>query len=352
MIRILYISIYTLHSTLIISGKASNSESSERVRLIVPSKWYGTLAEYSDRLGLKVLDHNYFNRATVGIEDEIHIEIQQRPKPEINKDQEDQKTNQIQDDKSEEYGSEYEDEIPEGVYRRELNIRENVIEGGVGGVTNQTKKNYFNMFGGDDSFEDSESDEVSSKSDKEKEEEKEETQTKQDTPDIQEKEDIQIATETKIQTHKIEQTINTPEKKNLDSPETSKSPEKSVPDLILTNEDKKMLKIKLKTKKKKKGKYDRMFEEKEEIKNTVLDELNATPQKKLKRKPKKNGKKKKRIAQGELQRLRELEKDAEEGRKLDSLIPTRTLMSMGHHIQPMNVRSQGTQAIYSTSPIY
>ena len=50
--------------------------------LVVSSKHLKFLTEYSDRLELQILENNYYNKSTVGIDEEIFVELERRPKVE------------------------------------------------------------------------------------------------------------------------------------------------------------------------------------------------------------------------------------------------------------------------------
>lgn len=58
------------------------SEKKKRIVLVVSSKHLKFLTEYSDRLELQILENNYYNKSTVGIDEEIFVELERRPKVE------------------------------------------------------------------------------------------------------------------------------------------------------------------------------------------------------------------------------------------------------------------------------
>ena len=56
------------------------SEKKSRVVLVVSSKHFNFMSEYSERLELQILDNNYYNKSTVGIDEEIFVELERKPK--------------------------------------------------------------------------------------------------------------------------------------------------------------------------------------------------------------------------------------------------------------------------------
>lgn len=56
------------------------SEKKSRVVLVVSSKHFNFISEYSERLELQILDNNYYNKSTVGIDEEIFVELERKPK--------------------------------------------------------------------------------------------------------------------------------------------------------------------------------------------------------------------------------------------------------------------------------
>jgi ribosome maturation protein SDO1 len=56
------------------------SQKKKRVVLVVSSKHLKFMTEYSDRLELQILENNYYNKSTAGIDEEIFVELERRPK--------------------------------------------------------------------------------------------------------------------------------------------------------------------------------------------------------------------------------------------------------------------------------
>ena len=56
------------------------SKKKNRIVLVVSSKHFNFISDYSDRLELQILENNYYNKSTVGIDEEIFVELERRPK--------------------------------------------------------------------------------------------------------------------------------------------------------------------------------------------------------------------------------------------------------------------------------
>jgi ribosome maturation protein SDO1 len=84
------------------------SEKKYRIGLVVSSKHYNFMMDYSDRLELQVLENNYYNKSTVGIDEEIFVELERRPQVLKEKEEKKEEDNEVKED------SETESEQEEG----------------------------------------------------------------------------------------------------------------------------------------------------------------------------------------------------------------------------------------------
>ena len=63
------------------------SKKKKRIILVVSSKHFNFMSDYSDRLELQILNNNYYNKSTVGIDEEIFVELERKPRELIEKQQ-------------------------------------------------------------------------------------------------------------------------------------------------------------------------------------------------------------------------------------------------------------------------
>lgn len=286
------------------------SSKKTRTVIVLPSKDYHLVSSDGELLGLNVLDNNYYNKEVVGLDEEIFVELERRPKPlknqeEVSDDEEkDVKKFEVEGEEEEEDEEDYESSSDEDL--------KNVTNTFVPVLDNHHQVNYFQAMNNDSS------DDTDSSDDND---ENEPTNNTQENP-----------TENTNNLKKDNNKPKTETKKN--EPETKKEEKKEeeVPQVIfkLKDESKKLLKMKP-VKNKKKNKYDRLFEKNEDtaIKDNLLDDLN----KPKKGKPKKTGKTKKKQNQGKVQKELERQRELEEERLEKLKAKPVTIQSLGGSLQ-------------------